>query len=650
MTRLTALSRCASALLVFGCFPAIFSSCTTPATEIVAGMTTQIQVPKELKAVGVVIRFGGQLVSCKNYPVSDGTARLPSTLGVIPQEDREGALEPVTVTVLGFRTAEQGLNFDDTCVASIPNAEDDPEVLVVRSKRLPYIDERIIYLPMPLRESCVGKKCDENQTCIGGVCEDSLVDSAKLADYRDSLIFGNTNTCFSPERCLPDGLTIPAVLTDPATCTFRYTLPPGAPELTTTPGSLNVQLLYRTFGTEILDLDDKEGFVFPDANDPLTFRLAANLCESNYQQGKILSVRAAPVCPAKRELQPICDPELADIQAGLDVLGGGDNANLCTFGAPLVATESALYVLLDRSASMSDLFQPEFLPVAINTPLENPVASRTRLALGFLPAQASDCTTSSFETPDFPFGNVDDVRGPISEAIADPSTVLPDDPELYLDGAMRGAYQALADLTPATTFNRRALIIVGNRDLQSHCAPTIGTAADLAADALADQSIYTYVAVLDAPTPPPDNPVGSATAIAQAGGTQVFDAVNNDEEGALAVQKVFSDLGSCFYDPPDNAAGINAATSLSYVNPVTLERTNIPKNSACNSEAAATTETGWGFEGDSVRICGSDCETLRATLTDVAKSFLAVGEPAPEMPIIPTLPCDDIARFENPVP
>jgi hypothetical protein len=648
------LGRAGGVLLVFAGLPSLFGSCTTPATEIVAGMTTQIQVPRELKAVGVVIRYGGQLISCKNYPVHDGTARLPSTLGVIPQEEREGALDPVTVTVLGFRTVEQGQLFDDTCVASIPNADDTPEVLVIRSKRLPYIDERILYLPMPLRESCAGKHCAENETCIGGECEDNLVDSAKLAEYRDSLIFGNDNTCFSPERCLPSGITLPAVLTDPATCTFRYTLPPEAEPITTVPGNLNVELLYRTFGTEILDLDEMEGFVFPDANDPLTFRLAENLCTSNYQQGKILSVRAAPVCPAKRELQPICDPELADIQAGLRIVGSPDTASLCAFAPPLTPSESALYVLLDRSSSMADLFGPDGNSFVIQTPLRNPVAAQTRLALGYLPAAASDCTTSSFVTPAIDFGRVEDVRQPIADALGDLGTVLADDPMLYLEAAMTGAYTALGQLVPQTSvqFNRRALVIVGNRDLQAHCMPGIGTPATLAGDALADDGIFTYVTVIEAPMGAEqfgDNPVASATSIAQAGGTQVFDGVNNDEDGLLAVQRVLSDLGSCYYDPPPTSVR-NLTEYLSYMHPVTFARTDIRKNPACNSEAAAATETGWGFEGDAIRICGSDCAALRETLTDVAKTFLLLNEPAPEVPIVPTLPCDNEARFDPPVP
>jgi hypothetical protein len=66
------------------------SSCTNPATEIVAGFTTQIQVPKELQSVVVVITQGGRPIRCRVYRVTDGTVRLPGTIGIIPAEERDG--------------------------------------------------------------------------------------------------------------------------------------------------------------------------------------------------------------------------------------------------------------------------------------------------------------------------------------------------------------------------------------------------------------------------------------------------------------------------------------------------------------------------------------------------------------------------------
>lgn len=632
---------------------AVASSCTTSATEIVAGTTTQIQVSKELKSIGVVIRFGGQLIRCQGYPLVDGTVTIPHTLGAVPQEGREGqVLEPVTITVLGFRTAEAGQFFDEHCLEDIPSPDTDPEVMVMRSRRMPYTVEEILYMPIPLRESCAGVACEDGTTCIGGVCEDNLISDEDIVQYSDALVFGDTNTCFNPAICLPKALTFPAILTDAETCTFRYQVPPIVEDgPAPTAGNLNVEIVYTSFGTEILDLDDQEGFVFPDRDDPFTFRLAENLCESNFKAGKIVGVYAAPTCPAKPALQPICSDALAGILAG----ERGPDAlekELCTLGAPLQASESALYVLLDRSRSMGELFgDPLGLQLAVGVPLRNPVAARTRLALSFLPADVTDCDNSSYVTPDIGFDDVEEARPPIIDALASPDTVLPDDPPMFLDAAMEGAYEALAALEPVETagFNRKALIIVGNRDFQSHCPVPDGTPVDLAADALADQGIFTYAAVLDAPADAEqngDNPQASAAAIAAAGGTEVFDAIDDDQDGLLAVQNVLNDLGSCVYDAPLVLIQ-NSATHLSYVDPIKLVRTDIARNDDCTGELTAQTVDGWSIEPDTkrVRICGQPCEDLRQTLSDTAAYFLLLQEPAPSVPVIASVDCDEPDRF-----
>lgn len=639
--------RVAACAVLLGSTSVAGMSCTTPATEIVAGTTTQIQVPKDLGSVGVVIRFGGTLLSCNHYPLTDGTVTLPNTLGLIPQEARgEDVLEPVTLTLIGFYTVEQGRAFEENCVLTLP-AGDEPEVAVMRSRRMPYSKERILFMPMPLRESCKGVACEDGQTCLGGRCEDAALENA--VDYNDSLIFGNTNTCFSPERCLPGGLTLPVTLVDNATCTFEY---PEIEGLELTLGSINVEIVYTSFGTEILDLDDKEGFVL-DPENPRRFRLAENLCESNYQTGKILGVFAAPGCPAKTLLQPICEDDLTAIQAGArsPQSVNAPELSLCTIGDSLTASESALYVLLDRSKSMADLYQPESLELALGLPLRNPVAARTRLAFSLLPQDPDPvCDPAIYQTPELGFDDVDDLRVPIGNAISDPSVVLPDDPRLFLDAAMTGAYAALDEIMPVEEggqFNRRALIIVGNRDFRGACDPAEDPEA-LAA-AARDLGIFTYVAVLD----PADDTVVVGTPqvdafdIAEAGGTTVFDAIANDEDGVLAVQKVFNDLGSCVYDPPLIPIR-ESATHLSYIDVSTeqLERHDIVRDNACDSEAAAETVDGWGVQPDgSVRICGAPCQELRDVLTEVAKSFAAIGQPAPPVPIQTTVACTDPIRF-----
>src|SRR5690606_12160149 len=130
-----------------------------------------------------------------------GQVTLPSTLGSIPAEEGELA-EPITIQVLGFASEDPPYAAD--CIGPPPEPGTDGQgVLVLRRRRLTYASDRIVYLPMPLRESCADKACPDDQTCIGGECEPMEIDSSTLVDYRDDLIFGNTNTCFSVSRCMP---------------------------------------------------------------------------------------------------------------------------------------------------------------------------------------------------------------------------------------------------------------------------------------------------------------------------------------------------------------------------------------------------------------------------------------------------------------
>jgi hypothetical protein len=612
-----------------GCSP------ETP-TEIVAGVSTQLQVPKYLKTVGVVVRLGGRLIFCESYAVHDGTVTLPSTIGAAPPSDADSApTDPVTVQVLGFQDDQP--NFSTDCVVS-PNGEDD-QVLVLRRRRLPYVDGRIVYLPMKLKESCLNVQCGDDQTCIGGVCEDAAIDPAILPDYRDSLIFGNTNTCFSVERCLPEP-RLPVALENLDDCTFRVLLPEGVPA--PEPGNLNVQIIYRTLGTEVLDLDDKEGFILHDPDDSLTFRLAPNLCESNFKAGKIIAVSAAAFCPPKLEFQPICTADLKEIQAGINIFNQGFEGQ-CVTDAPLKQTESALYVLLDSSKAMGEFYGPDGLQFALETTLKNPIAARTQI--GFSPLPDPGCS-ANFAMPLIAFSDVSAVRQPIAAFVGDTSNVRNDDPILGLDNAMTGAYSALAALTPSESaqFNRRALVVIGNRDLLQSCGAEPAT---LAANALSDpnNSIHTYVVALEAPagTTQLGDPATDGGAIATAGGTVLSNAIADPSEGPLAVQKIVNDLGSCVYDQPiANMAPVpvpdNATLTYMSPDPNALVRADVAHNTQC-TESTANTGSGWNNDGNRVRICGSDCQDLRKALTDLATGYAFLGQPAPAIPMSVSLPC-----------
>jgi len=68
-------------VLVLSSFGLLGCTATEP-TEIVAGVSTQIRVPDDLKAVGITVTSRGQPVFCQSYPVTEGLATLPATLGL----------------------------------------------------------------------------------------------------------------------------------------------------------------------------------------------------------------------------------------------------------------------------------------------------------------------------------------------------------------------------------------------------------------------------------------------------------------------------------------------------------------------------------------------------------------------------------------
>jgi hypothetical protein len=621
------------------------AACTTEKpTQIVAGVTTQMQVPKELKAVGVVVQSAGRLVFCESYVVSDGTVRLPSTLGLVPSA---GPGTPVTVTVLGFKQNPQTFSVD--CVAKTPDMGED-DVKVIRRRRTPYIAERILYLPLPLRRSCADVKCAADETCVAGGCEKMDVDPGKLVDYNDGLVFGGANTCFAAGMCLPPGGTLPAMPIEGGPCQFELQFPQGvqAPPV----AGLNVAVIYDNFSTEVLDLDPSEGFVIPDPSKPLQFRLAKNLCENVYHKGRIAGVMASPVCPSKTPLQPICDGDLLALQAGDTT---PSRRNLCVEDETLVPLESALLVVMDRSRSMKPYFGEKGFRQVLELSLTDPVFSRTRVGFELMPAQSADCTASpnAFATltdkTDVAFLPALQARETIAGVVGDASNVAADDPDLYMDAVMRdvGAYKALADLVPGagSRFNKKALVLIGNRDFRSHC-PAGTSPAALAADARSNSRVNTYVVVLrpDASTDLTGQaPVSDATSIASQGGTtKPFDATKDDAQGAVAIETIASDLGSCLYQAPAVLKGVKQADlpqiKISYFDAMQLMRVDVLHNAQCSE--SSTMAGGWNLDPDgAVRICEPTCGGLRSATKNIGLASLAGKQTSPGVPVRVSRPC-----------
>jgi hypothetical protein len=661
-------------LILFSAVTGLSTVGCTPSqpTEIVAGVTTQIRVPDDLNTVAMVVQVGGEVRFCNQYPVFDGTARLPATLGVLGASNAQSS-GPVTVKVVGLR--------DDSEFCFTETAPKN--TMVIRSRRVTFVDDQIKFLPLPLKESCADVTCDEDkgQTCVGGKCVQSAVEGATLANYSDSLIFGNTNTCFDATNCMAKAATSPVLIEDADTCTFRIPLPKDAPKVLD--GNMNVRLFYRTLGSEILDLDaedlagdQKEGFVIDGKTGDALFKLAPNLCTTNFKREKILALEASVACPAKRLLQPICDdyvpPTVFDAKAlsgggsGNDGADGGateggssgnggsgeEEDNICSL-AGLQPVESVVYVLMDRSLSMDKFFGEGGLAFAVGLPLSSPVAKRTKVGFGLLPPEAEQCGTNAYATPQIDIGNVEDVRANIGLLLQNKASVLTNDPpQFFLEAALQGAYEAVASQQAGSEagFNRRAVVVISNRDISNGACPG-QSALELATQALSSSEtpIFTYAVALD------DGETGaleSATSLATAGGTTVFNGVEDESKGAVAVNEILTELGTCLYQVQRADASTDmlpTRANISYINPNTPTKPaiNIGYDESC-SAATADQGSGWnheGADGSLVRLCGTDCTKLRKVIGDVSVFQAAQGGKAlPAVPLVATAPCSEFKR------
>jgi hypothetical protein len=669
--------RVASAALVV---PAIWLGCSSKEqTQIVAGVLTQVQVPKELRTIRIDVQpTGGQSI-CFIYDVDPATSttKLPSTLGLVPGSDPK---LPVTITVTGFREREGEIPATTDCLVS-PLVGGDTGgrggARILRRARQPYSPDRVLYLPLALRNACVGVQCPENQTCKAGACESIETDVTKLVEYDPSLVFGTTSRCFATATCMQgEG---PARLLDANDCTYAVPVPEEFP-VSLDALAVNVRVVFDTLATEILDGDDAiEGYTLPDGareafaspvdivTDPtisppgtvrakgqIKFRLAPNLCrlvkESVAGAPRIVGVAAAlsATCSTKSQYQPLCDEDLRKALAGPESAAG-----LCITNNELRPTRSALYVLMDRSAAMEPFFGDAGLREVLSLSLQDPVFATTLVGLRFAPGSVGDCSaaTNPFANTTGPlavdFRPAPEARTDIAAAIGDRSKLLPDNPPVFWDAALRGngVYQKLVSLRSdgGGPFNKQAVLVLGNRDFVSTCAPSVGRLPDLAGTARTSEGIRTYVVLLGRRVidgePEPADPTIDAEDLATAGGTTLFNASRDPAVGALALNTVIADLGSCLYEDPgvSLAQGLTE-TKISYFDAVKLSRVDVPYNASCN-EANAASADGWNLDGPRVRVCGAACTSLRDTLKVSALLAAQSRQAPPPVPIRIARPC-----------
>jgi hypothetical protein len=644
-------------------------------TEMVPGFSTQVKVPRDMKSIRVDVRLAGVRQFCRAYQVYDGKVRLPRTLGMLPSESPK---RPFTVEIAGFQT-----NFDDgsSGVSSCENlkvSRGAADARIIRRSTQAYVEDAIKFLPMPMRYSCYDVDCpNDTETCKAGKCTNATIDETKLADYRDDLIFGKANTCFSAALCMPQPLTFAPQVVDKDKCVFAMPFTPsaddrGVPKPSGFPGpevlgtGVNVKVQWDGgYVNEVLDLDADEGFTIPDPTKPQRIQLAPNLCDV-YKNGNagghyITAIEMSGRCPSKTPLQPMCEAEVPGSEtsdAGAELFGQGG----CNSLPALKPAPSALLVLIDQTKNMQNAFftdNPQSggnVISALDNALQDPALAETRAAMEFFPTSAlagGDCTVNpspfASQAPpgDVPFAKALEAKNDILNKIRDRTknggaALLPQDTTLHLGAALRadGAYKALADLGPASSFNERILLIIGNRQFdQDGCGGDLVAKAS-AAFQPAQSRIRTYVVLRD--TAKTDvNAIGAAFNITNAGGgtngNQVFDSRPDEESALNAITRVVAQLGSCLYAAPGQI--IPTSASLSYYDALKQSQVKIASTAgACDENTLPNAAGGWKQEPNGrVRICGQACTDLRKTLEEQSKFNLVLKQAAPAMPIHPVV-------------
>jgi hypothetical protein len=469
-------------------------------TELVPGVLTQMQVPRDIDGIEIEVRVNGARTFCVPQAVSNGTVDLPRTLGILAGDATDSI---VTVIVRAFNDSQKNTASSYGCSTNPLPAGVANGPTIVRSSTQTYVAGHELYLPMPIRFSCVNEGCAAETaanpghefTCKGGQCVDVTASdiasaaavSAKLVDFTPSLVNG-TDACFSPNQCFPPAVQSDAWTAVPVDATqCIYGLSPGALE-----GSgLNVRVFYEqqqwTFDTatqeyehapvgagevEILDLDPAEGFIaLPNQQ----FQLAPGLCKLVHQSTQppappalpaggsppvtstyltINTVQVSDLCSSKVTLLPICESESNFNTVSNLPDGGASTDGICNVGQALLPTPSALFAVMDDSRVMSSALGPSGSAKVLNLSLTDPIFKRTSAAFTFLPHDPNECPGGSNAatpfTPSIPFGLANTVQSEIAQAIdswtaPDPTSASP--APLDLLAAMRspgGAYDQVA--------------------------------------------------------------------------------------------------------------------------------------------------------------------------------------------------------------
>lgn len=668
----------------------VWSGCEgKQATEYVTGISTQVTVPRDLKAVRVEVSVGGVPQFCRGYRVYDGKVQLPRSLGTFAQTEGAITSGPITYTIAGLMADDIENPFFAACTQARVKSDD---VRILRRSRQPYIRDEILFLPMPLKYSCYDKTCEDTDgvemTCKGGKCVPATLtdqEVAALPKYTPDLVDGTGATCFSVKACMTPPL--PATLVDPTNCTYAVPGTASAPPATVIPGvppveipntgeGVNVKVAYDVgLVHEILDGDKQEGFFIPDAQFPQRFRLAEGLCEmvkgkddkGNPTAHRITAVYANGRCQPKQVAQPLCAADqLASM--GLDPSGTIPTPGpspVCNVSA-LTSAPAAMVVVVDKTeghrAFFSGLLKNEIdktgddggesaIGFAINRLLSDPVFQSTKVGLVY--AQGDDkCETP---TDPIPLGPAEVSRDEILKQLKALGGGALDTGVPSFSSALPTAYALLNSESQAF---RSAVVVLGNRSLDQASCTKPETPVQLATAAcgatsnpycVGTDSTKTFVMQLTKRTPevtdPPQAPerlADSANALAAAGGTGVaaYTTIGPlpGEVGPPGAIEKFKDvtnwLATCVYDIAPDAPLPGDGDFVAFTDPIDSGATTTKALFHNECSKADVEGEGFGTDGKSrIFLCRATCDKYRTFLNKAAAYSLTTDQPPISVPL-----------------
>jgi hypothetical protein len=613
-------------------------------TEYVIGVSTQVQVPRDLKAVRLAVTVGGSVFHCRTYKVYDGRVQLPKSFGSF---SNNGTTEPVVVSLVGFTEEPDQIDPTFTDEVSCKNLAIDKTVRILRRSRQPYVKNEILFLPMPLKYSCWDKDCetgkDGTQTCKAGRCFDATIDERLLPKFSEDLVDGSGGGCFAAKDCF--AVAVPPVVVDADKCIYAVPNTPSAPPKPqgadpnpfTVPGEgLNVEITYDGgYTREILDKEKDEGFTIPDPSKPQRFQLAPGLCDlvhgvdeqGNETPHRITAIRVSPACRAKSPYQPLCKDDQF-LAMGVDQSGLATNATPPSACKPteLKPARAALMILADDTTNSQTFYAggsegTTADKVALELSLSDPAFAKTDIGLMYFPGTGTCGPAPSGFTVAVAPEAAPKARAKISQSFAEHVSQLKSG-NVDMAGALQAAYAALKSLPNAAQYHRLAVLVIGNRGFAGNeCSATPAQAAQSAKN---NDKIGTYALLL---TGNAEDPNG----FQNVGVDGFWDARSSaNKKNALDAQnQIVKDLATCVYDvePPKQLPSANAI--LSYSDPLTGAVKTIAQTPGCSSDSSPV--SGWGIDASKptrIRICGAACTDYRNVLANVA-AYAALNQQPP---------------------